>query len=87
MQEIYEDGSVGKVKIADTLEDLLPMIKESLDHPRVKYVKVFNNGKKVQSEETRTTNREVMEEIMQFEPEQNVEKLKEVTRTFPSGRR
>ncbi len=82
MQEIYEDGSVGKVKIADTLEDLLPMIKESLDHPRVKYVKVFNNGKKVQSEETRTTNREVMEEIMQFEPEQN-----KVTRTFPSGRR
>lgn len=87
MQEVYEDGSLGEMKQADTLEDLLPMIKASLAHPRVKYVKIFNNGKKVQAEQERTTNKEVMEEIMKSEPEQNVEKMKAVTKTFPGKRR
>ena len=87
MQEVYEDGSVGEIKTADTLEDLLPMIKKSLAHPRVKYVKVFKNGEKVQAEQERTTNKEVMEEIIKSEPEQDVEKMKAVTRTFPSKRR
>lgn len=87
MQEVYKDGSVGEIKTADTLEDLLPMIKESLAHPRVKYVKIFNNGQKVQAEQERTTNEDVMKEIMESEPEQDVKKMKTVTRTFPSGRR
>jgi len=77
MQEVMKDGSLGKIKTADTLEDLLPMIEESLAHPRVKYVKVFRNGEKVQSEEKRTTDKEELEGIIG----------KKVTRTFPSGRK
>lgn len=75
MQEVFEDGSLGEIKTADTLEDLLPMIKKSLAHPRVKYVKIFNNGEKIQSEEKRTTDKEEIEKIIP----------KPVTRTFPSG--
>ena len=53
MQEVFEDGTLGEIKTADTLEELLPMIKESLANPRVKYVKVFNSpdGKRVQANE------------------------------------
>ena len=87
MQEVYDDGTLGEIKTANTLEALLPMIKASLAHPRVKYVKVFNNGEKVQAKEERTSNKEVMEEIMKAEPEQDVEKLKKVTKTFPGKRR
>lgn len=88
MQEVFEDGSVGEIKTADTLEELLPMIKESLSHPRVKYVKVFNNGRKVQSEEERTTNKEEMDALMgTVKKEDEIGPLKKVTRTFPSGRR
>jgi len=77
MQEVFKDGSLGEIKTADTLEDLLPMIKKSLAHPRVKYVKVFKNEEKVQSQEERTTDKEELEGIMG----------KPVTRTFPSGRK
>ena len=88
MQEVFEDGSLGEVKTADTLEDLLPMIKESLAHPRVKYVKVFNNGEKVQVEEKRTTNKEEMDALMgMVKKEEEIGPLKKVTRTFPSGRK
>ncbi len=80
MQEVYHDGSVGKALTADRLEDLIPMIKESLTNPRVKYVKIFNNGKKMQAEEERTTNKEEMKELLG-------EMKKTVTRTFPSKRR
>ena len=64
MQEVYNDGSVGKIKTADTLEDLLPIIKQSLAHPRVKYVKIFKNGQKVQLEEERTSNKEELLKIL-----------------------
>lgn len=77
MQEVYENGSLGEIKTADTLEGLLPMIKKSLAHPRVKYVKVFKNAEKVQSQEERTTDKEELEGIIG----------KPVKRTFPSGRR
>lgn len=88
MQEVYEDGSLGEIKTADSLEDLLPMIKKSLGHPRVKYVKVFNNGKKVQAEEERTTNKEEMDALMgTVKKEDEIGPLKKVTRTFPSGRK
>ena len=63
MQEIFTDESLGEMKMADTLEDLIPMIKKSLAHPRVKYVKIFNNGEKVQIEEQRTTDKEELLKI------------------------
>ena len=77
MQEVYEDGSLGEVKTADTLEDLLPMIKASLANSHVKYVKVFNNGEKVQAEQERTTDKEELEAIIG----------KPVKRTFPGKRK
>ncbi|MBA7545936.1 hypothetical protein ES705_38318 [subsurface metagenome] len=46
MQEILEDGSEGKAFVENTIEDLLPHIKKSLEDPKVKYVKVFR-GKKL----------------------------------------
>ena len=80
MQEVYHDGSVGKALTADRLEDLIPMIKESLANPRVKYVKIFNNGKKMQAEEERTTEKEEFKIL--------AKELKRVaTRTFPGKRR
>lgn len=47
MQEIMEDGSEGKAFVEDTIEELLPHIKKSLEDPKVKYVKVFR-GKKLE---------------------------------------
>lgn len=41
MQEIMKDGSEGKAFVEDTIEELLPHIKKSLEDPKVKYVKVF----------------------------------------------
>lgn len=46
MQEIYHDGTEGEIKEADTLEDLIPEIKKSLENPKVKYVKLFIPGRK-----------------------------------------
>ena len=80
MQEVHHDGSLGEIKTANTLEELLPMIKESLANPRVKYIKIFNNGEKMQAEEERTTNKEEMKELLG-------EMKKTVTRTFPSKRK
>ncbi len=86
MQEVLNDGSVGKLLTADRLEDLIPMIKESLAHPRVKYVKIFKNGEKLQAEEERTTNKEEMKNIM-LSLAEDEETKKAVKRTFPSRRR
>ena len=41
MQEIMEDGSEGKTFVENTIEELLPHIKKSLEDPSVKFVKVF----------------------------------------------
>ena len=46
MQEIMKDGSEGKTFVENTIEELLPHIKKSLEDPKVKYVKVFR-GKKL----------------------------------------
>ena len=47
MQEIMKDGSEGKAFVENTIEELLPHIKKSLEDPKVKYVKVFR-GKKLE---------------------------------------
>jgi len=44
MQEIMKDGSEGKVHVEDTIEDLVPHIKKSLEDPNVKFVKVFRGA-------------------------------------------
>lgn len=38
-----KDGSEGKAFVENTIEDLLPHIKKSLEDPNVKYVKVFKS--------------------------------------------
>lgn len=87
MQEVYDDGTLGEMKQANTLEALLPMIKVSLAHPRVKYVKVFNNGQNVQAEEERTSNKEELDALMgTVKKEDEIGPLKKVTRTFPGKR-
>lgn len=45
MQEVMKDGSEGKIIVKDTLEDLLPHIKKSLEDPEVKFVKIFKGTK------------------------------------------
>lgn len=45
MQEVMKDGSEGKLIVEDTLEDLLPHIRRSLDDPNVNFVKVFKGTK------------------------------------------
>ena len=53
MQEVFKDGSVGEIKTANSLEDLLPEIKKALAKNEVDYVKIFyvNGGKHFKSEE------------------------------------
>lgn len=46
MQEVYHDGTEGKPKQADTLEDLIPEIKKSLKKKKVAYVKLFIPGRR-----------------------------------------
>ena len=46
MQEVYHDGTEGKIKQADTLEELMPEIKKSLKKKKVAYVKLFIPSKK-----------------------------------------
>ena len=41
MQEVLQDDSTGKTFVENTIEDLVPHIKKSLEDPNVKYVKVF----------------------------------------------
>lgn len=86
MQEVMHDGSLGEMKTADTLEDLIPMIKKSLAHPRVKYVKIFNNGNKVQIEQERTTDKEEFKSLSKEMFEDNRQK-RVASRTFPRKRR
>jgi hypothetical protein len=42
-----KDGSEGKLIVEDTLEDLLPHIRKSLEDPNVKFVRVYK-GKKIE---------------------------------------
>ena len=41
MQEVMKDGSHGKTFVEDSIEDLVPHIKKSLEDPKVRHVKVF----------------------------------------------
>ena len=43
MQEILKNGSEGETHVANTIEDLIPHIKKSLEKPDVKYIKVFKD--------------------------------------------
>ena len=45
MQEVRKDGSEGKVIVKDTLEDLLPHIRKSLEDPKVNFVKIYKGTK------------------------------------------
>lgn len=51
MQTEFKDGSKGKIITAETVEELVPKIKEALANPDVKCVRVFKNGSKIQAEE------------------------------------
>lgn len=48
MQEVFQNGSEGKVYVADSVEELVPHIKKSLEKPGIESVKVFKTlkGKK-----------------------------------------
>jgi len=63
MQEIMEDGSEGEVHIADTIEDLVPHIKKSLENPKVKFVKVYT-GKSIMGGKKKFTAEEEKKNIM-----------------------
>lgn len=62
MQEVYHDGSEGEIVTANSLEELLPKIKESLEKPNVKYVKVFRAGDKLTSEEEKKSFADILRE-------------------------
>jgi len=57
MQEVFKNGSEGEIHIEETLEDLLPHIKKSLENPNVKFVKVFR-GKNLKDEKKFTAEEE-----------------------------
>lgn len=79
MQEVYNDGSLGLIKTAETLEKLLPDIKKALACSTVKFVKVFNNKKKVGI-------KEVLKDLTELVTEDE-EKAKSPFRTFSKKRR
>lgn len=54
MQEVLQDESTGKCFVEDTIEDLVPHIKKSLEDPNVKFVKVFKAVTPVTNEESFT---------------------------------
>jgi len=60
MQEVFKNGTEGEIITADTLEDLIPQIKKSLENPSVKYVKIFNAENKINSQEKR---KDILEEL------------------------
>jgi len=65
MQVEYKDGLKGEPIMADSVEELLPKIKEALKDPDVKCVRVYNNGNKVQAEEDRKTPAEQVKELLE----------------------
>lgn len=54
MQEVFKNGSEGEVHVENSLEELVPHIKKSLENPDVKYVKVFR-GKNLEGKKKRFT--------------------------------
>jgi len=63
MQEVFKNGSEGEVHVEDTLEDLLPHIKKSLENPKVKFVKVYT-GKSIMGGKKKFTAEEEKKNIM-----------------------
>jgi rubrerythrin len=91
MQEHFEDGSLGELHTANSLEELLPAIKKSLANPKVKFVKIWTEptGKhaiknKVSAmEEVKTAS----EELKELVGETTIEGSKKpATRTIPRKR-
>lgn len=94
MQEHFEDGSLGELHTADSLEELLPAIKKSLANPKVKFVKIWNapTGKhavknRVSAMEEVKTQTEEFKEILEGPAEGKKGKKQDATRTFPRKRR
>ncbi len=94
MQEYLKDGSLGELHTADSLEELLPVIKKSLANPKVKFVKIWNEptGKhsvknRVSAMEEVKTQGEEFKEILEGPAEGKKEKKQGATRTFPGKRR
>ena len=78
MQEVFKNGSEGEVHVADTIEDLVPHIKKSLEDPNVKYVKVFRgilpeNEKRVVAEEEK---KNMIEQIIEDDKKEEEKKGK-----------
>jgi len=64
MQEVYHDGSKGKIKKFNSLEEMLPELKKSLENENVKYIKIFKIREegKVAKEEVNKDLLDVLEE-------------------------
>jgi hypothetical protein len=94
MQETYQDGSLGELHTADSLEELLPAIKKSLANPKVKFVKIWNEptGKhsvknRVSAMEEIKTQTEEFKEILEGSAEEEKKgKKQDATRTIPRKR-
>lgn len=68
MQTVYKNGTEGEIHVENTIEDLLPHIKKSLENPHVKYVKVFRG--KTLKDEKRFTAEEKKKNILDAIAEQ-----------------
>jgi hypothetical protein len=93
MQEHFEDGSLGELHTADSLEELLPAIKKSLANPKVKFVKIWNEptGKhaiknKVSAMAEVKTQTEEFKEILEGPAEEKKQEKQGATRTIPRKR-
>jgi len=60
MQEVMKNGSHGKTFVKDSIEALVPHIKESLENPDVKYIKIFKARGPIKNEEIFSAEEEVI---------------------------
>lgn len=84
MQEIMKDGSEGKTFVEDTIEELLPHIKKSLEDPNVKYVKVFR-GKTLVAGLLKPGIREQEKFVAEEEKKDMIEKMDEILEIDEKG--
>jgi len=73
MQEVLKDGSEGKAFVEDTIEELLPHIKKSLEDPNVAFVKIFKGKALVAKVAT-----EKIEKKVRFVAEEEKKKIVDV---------
>lgn len=64
MQIEYKNGMLGEPIFGATIEELLPAIKEALDNPDVKCVRLFKDGKQIKAENDIKTTREQLDELL-----------------------